>query len=439
MNGGVGNAVNLGDASDAASGLGNVTVTCGVGGSTSLTVDDAADANGQLIAVTATSLTISGGPTFDYSNAALTGLTFEAGSGGGNDITITGSPQLVADPTVINVSAPLDHPDAVSVGDASDPASGLAGNVNVQGSGFASLTIDDSASTTAHAYLLQSNQFTIGAVPGVGFGGLTNLTSLTLKGSSGGDTWSVTGTPASATADIETNPGTGKSDAVTLGGLSHLASSGLGAIVVRGDVSGRTTLTIDDSGDTNSTSPLLEYNSTTDLSDLTGLSASTISFDPSTVGTVFLKSGSGSSNTLTVDFRQGNPVPNIFNFQGTLGVNNALVLQGELPGPTPFGGEVWAPLGAGAAEVEFLTASLATTVQFSNTSLITDTIPVTSYRFGAPTSGQVVNVTTGPPVGSLLTDEISSGDMPSAFAPVDFANKTNVLIDLNGVTNPTYI
>jgi hypothetical protein len=435
---GADNSVTVGGMSNPADGLGSINILSESPGTTALTVDDLSDASPQTISIDATSLSFLNGPSFLYNNADLTGLTLDASSSCGNNITVTGSPQLVALPTVISVSAPLDHPDTVSVGDASDPASGLAGNVNVQGSGFASLTIDDSASTTAHAYHLQSNQFTIGAVPGVGFGGLTNLTSLTLKGSSGDDTWSVTGTAATATTDIETNPGTGENDSVSLGDPSNL-TSGLGAIVVQGDVSGRTTLTIDDSGDTNSTTPLLEYNSTTALSDLTGLSASTISFDPSTVGLVNLESGSGSSNTLTVDFSQGNPVPNIFNFEATLGVNNALVLQGELPGATPFGGEQWVPLGIGAAEVEFSTASLFTTVQFSNLASITDTVPVSSYVFGAPSNAQVVNVTTGPPVDSFLTDEIFSGDMPSAFAPVVFANKTNVLIDLRGVTNPMYV
>ena len=438
MGTGAANSVTVGDVLNPASGLGSINFLTEFPGSTSLTVDDSSDASPQTVSIDATSLSFNNGPGFVYNTAALTGLTFDAGSAGGNVITVTGSPQLVADATAINVSAPQAKPDAVTVGDASDPASGLAGNVNVLGSGYASLTIDDSGSTTAHSYALQSNQFTIGAAPGFGFGSLTGLTNLTIKGSSGGDTWSVTGTPTTATTDIETNPGAGKTDPVTIGNESHPAS-GMGAVAVHGDLSGTTNLIIDDSSDTNSTSPMLEYNTTTNLSDLTALSASTISFDPNTVSYVNLAAGSGSSNTLTVDFSQGNPVPTIFDFEGMQGETNALILQGELPGPTPFGGEIWAPLGPGAAETEFLTASLATTVQFSNLASITDTVPVTEYNFSAPSSAQVINITTGPTIGALFTDEISSGDMPSAFAPIDFANKTNVLIDLRGITNPTYV
>ena len=438
MGTGATNAVTVGDVLSPASGLGSINFFTEFPGSTSLTVDDSGDASPQTVGIDATSLSFINGPGFVYNTAVLSGLTFDASTAGGNDITVTGSPQLVADATVINVSAPNDNPDSVMVGSEIDPASGLTGNVNVQGSGSASLTIDDSASTASASYDLTSMGFSIGETPSVSYSGLTGLTGLTIQGSSGGDTWSVTGTPTTATTNLETNPGTGKTDWMTLGNESHPAS-GLGAVRVHGDLSGTTSLTIDDSSDTNSTTPLLEYNSTTNLSDLTGVSAATISFDPSTVSYVTLATGSGSSNTMMVDFSQGNPVPSIFDFEGMQGVNNALILQGELPGPTPFGAEDWAYLGADAAELAFGIGSVFTTVQFSNLASITDTVPVSSYRFDAPSNAQVIHVTTGPAIGSLSTDEISSGDIPPVFTPMDFANKADVLVDLRDVTNPTYV
>jgi hypothetical protein len=438
------NAIKLGDATHAASSLGSINILTDTGGSTSLTVDDASDTSAQTVGIDATSLSFDNGPGFVYNTSDLAGLTFDSSSAGSNDITVTGSPQLIADATVIDVSAPQDNPDAVTVGNAIDPAAGLAGNVNVQGSGYASLTIEDSGSTVAGAYFLQSNQFAFGAAPGVGFGGLTNLTSLTLKGSSGGDTWDVTGSPTSAITTIDANPGVGKTDSVSLGDGSHPAS-GLGAIVVKGDLAGKTELTIDDSADTSSTSPVLEYNDTTDLSDLTDLAPSTISFNPTSVTDVSLEPGSGSSNTLTVDFSQGNPLPagasSSFNYEGTLGADNALVLQGEMPGPTPFDSETYAPTmgNTGAGMITLTTGGLTSTLNFGNLTPITDTVPVTSYTFTAPSNAHVVNITTGPDVGPLVTDQISSGDDPSAFELVDFANKTDVLVDLSNVTNPTYI
>ena len=135
MGPGTGNSIKLGDATHAADALGNVTVTTSGSapdpGTTGLEVDDAAGDAGQTIDVGSGALVFTDGPTFNYVGAKLVGLTLDAGTAGGNAITVTGSPELVGLPTTIKDAAPSDSPDAIMIGDAADPASGLAGNVVV--------------------------------------------------------------------------------------------------------------------------------------------------------------------------------------------------------------------------------------------------------------------------------------------------------------------
>src|SRR6185437_2852759 len=87
-------------------------------GSTSLTVDDTDGAGGQTITVGDMSLDFTGGPSFNYCGADLAGLTLDASSAGGNAITVTGSPQLIAYVTTINDDAPALNPDSIAIGDA---------------------------------------------------------------------------------------------------------------------------------------------------------------------------------------------------------------------------------------------------------------------------------------------------------------------------------
>jgi hypothetical protein len=441
-----GTAITLGGPGAPASNFGTAfDVANSSGGTTGLTVDDSADSASQTIGVTSSSLSFTGGPTFTYGGAYLIGLGLEAGAADGNAITVTGSPVRAGDFFRINDSATSDHPDTITIGDAAHPASGLIGDVTVSGPGATSLTIDDSGSTASGAYSLQAGQFAIGAAPVLPLNNLTGLTGLTIKGSSGGDTWDVAGTPAGVATTIATDPAGGDSDLVTLGGANGNGWQ-VGSVAVDGGGAGNTILSIDDSGDTSSRAPMLEYDSTSGLSDLTGLSASTFAFNAGVADVnLFPSSSAGVTTTLTVDFSQGNPLPSggtsIFTFLGLLGASNALILQGELPGSTPFDSEAYTPTAneAGAGAITLTAGSATSTLDFGGLAPITDTVPAIRYTFTAPSNAQIVNVTNGPSVGAFATDTISSGDTSSAFELVNFANKNDVLIDLTAIVDPTYV
>lgn len=444
-----GDTLSLGNSSYAASGLGDVTVTTSGtppdNGSVALTVDDSADASGQIVNLGASSLTFLGGSTFTYGGANLTGLTFDAGSAGGNTVTMTGSPELIAYTTDIVTGAPSDNPDAIVIGNAANPFSTLAGDVAIQGSGAASLTIDDSGNTAATSYIF-NNKFSAGAFPVVFFSSATGLTGMTVKGGSGGDTWDVTGTPASVTTVIETAPASGKADTVSLGGSTAGMASSLAGVTVDGGGAGLTNLVINDVNDTTSRTPLLQDNSVAGLSELTGLSASTLAFN-SGVSQVSLMPSSiaGVTTALTVDFSQGNPLPvgsaTSFHFAGVLGASNTLTLQGELPSSTPFDSETYTPLtnAPGAGTIAFMQGGNRSTLDFGGLTPINDTVSTTNYSFVAPSSAQVVDLVNGPTIGTATTDTISSGDTPSAFELVNFANKANVRVDLTAIASPTYL
>ncbi len=450
--GGDTDTVTLGGSSagTAASTLGDVVLHNGGAGFVALTIDDSAGDTGQAITVGTTVLSFAGGPSFTYGLVYLAGLTLDASSAGSNDITVNGSPKVIGGDITIDDAAPSDAPDSIMIGDASSPASGTEVDVTIAGSGSTSLTIDDSASTASASYLLQVGQFTIGAVPVIAFGTATGLTGLTLEGSSGGDTWDLAGSPGCVTtitthpAILPTIPPIVRSDSVTVDGTALKEFSG--DVNVEGGGAGTTSLTINDASTATPTSPLLEFNPTTGLSDLSGICASTFAFNAGVANVSLVPSSvPGITTTLTVNFTNGNPLPigaaTSFGFQGNLGASNSLVLQGELPLATPFDSEVYSPMpGApGSGTIGFTLASSTSTLIFGGLTPIDDTVPATSYTFVAPSTASLVEMSNGPSIGAFVTDTISSGDTPSAFELVNFANKANVLVNLTAIANPTYI
>ena len=436
------NSVNLGGPGVAAGGLGDVTVTTAgtppANGSTRLTVDDADDPTGRIITVGAAALAFACGPTFTYCGADLAGLTLDAGTSGGNAITVTGSPRSIEDHTGIVDSAPSDRPDAIAIGDAAHPSSTLAGDVWITGPGAASLTIDDSGSTASTSYRLDG-AISAGAAPVVSFCGATGLTGTTLKGSSGGDTWDITGTPGGVTT-IDTNPAGGRSDAVIVGGSASGTADLVGAVTVHGGGAGGTSLVINDTADLGSRLPLVSYSLASGLSDVTGISASTFAFGGVAHVSLLPSSQPGIATTLTVDFSQGNPLPaglaSSFDFIGLLGASNELVLQGELPGSTPFDSEVYSPTPnqAGAGVITLRSGPALTTLNFGGLTPIIDSVPASSYTFTPAASVGTIAVTDGPTAGST---RISDPSPSPSFEWVAYSNKANVTIDDSAVNQDT--
>jgi hypothetical protein len=417
-------------AGEAASQLGSATIT----GVTDLTINDSSDTSGRTIAMAATTVSFTGGPTITYTDGNLASLELEASNNGSNAVTVTGAPAGVT--STLGMGSGSGN--SLVLGDSTTPASGL-GNVTITGT--TGLTIDDSDDPTGQTIGVTATQFSLNGST-LDYSG-AHLTSPLFNAGTGGDTVDVTGSPAaiSGTAPISLNMGNATGNVVRLGGPS-VAASTLGGVTV----TGVTGLTIDDSDDMSSRTPMLEYNSITDLSELTGVSASTVAFS-STVTQVSLLASSNPSieMSLTVDFSQGNPLPagaaTAFNFDAALGASDSLILQGELNGSTPFDSESYSPTAGqpGAGAITLTAASATSTLNFGGLTPITDTVPATNYTFTAPSSAGVVNITTGPVVDTYQTDTISSGDDPSAFELVNFANKSDVLVDLSAIADPTYI
>ena len=440
MGTGTGNSVVAGYEADT---LGDVAVTTGAGGSAGLTIDDTSGSGSWAYGVTATAIHLGGGPTFTYGGATLSGLGLNTTNSGGDTVDVTGTPSLPPG-SPLSLSLFSGAGDAVNLGDATHAAAGLGSIAIGSGSGAPlDVTIDDSAGAGGAS---------IGIAPSVSFGpggptfdlGGAALNSLTLDASAlGTTTVRVTGSPAgiSGPAPITLAMGGAANNGVVLGGPSNPAS-GLGGVTV----TGTTGLTVDDSADWGTRSPLLQSNPTTDLSELTGLSASTIAFDGEVTHVSLVPSShSCVATTLTVDFSRGNPLPaeasSSFDFAGPLGGQNTLVLQGALPASTPFDSEVYspAPNQPGSGVITFQSGPAISTLDFGGLIPIIDTVAVNRYTFAGPSTAQVVDLTGGPTVGPFTTETISSGDTPSAFERVDFANKSTVLVDLSAIANPTYL
>ena len=218
--------------STAAATLGDVTINDSGSGQDNVTVDDAADATGQTVAVTASSLTIGAAPVFTYSGADLSGLTFDGGTAA-NTVDVTGT----SVGTTLAMGSSTSN--AVNLGDASHAASNLT---SVSITGTTELAVDDVADTTSQ-FVFVANTFLqmMPVSPFINYGGAT-LESLIFDSGTGSDTVDVNGTPAGITTTLAMGAST--SNAVNLGGAFSAAST-LGNVTV----TGTTGLTIDDSAD----------------------------------------------------------------------------------------------------------------------------------------------------------------------------------------------
>lgn len=291
------------------------------------------------------------------------------------------------------------------------------------------LTLDDSGGTVGQNWTIAPTSVS-GASPGAISWTAGQINQLNIQGGSGNNVFNVNDTSAttslnpgtgsdSITILATTNPltinsqGGGGSDTVTLTGGRAIA----GALSLTGDT-GQIGLTV--SADTTgaSLSPTLR------AGQLTGLTPQPIQFGAGTLSLLNYNGGAG-DDTLTVDFSAGNPIPasgGLF-YDGGLGFNT-LVLQGG-----SFTNQTYRAFGSTNGSIT-LDGSF---IGFNNLSPIIDTVPAVNYTFTGPDNLVVVNVVPGPISQGFQTTEINSGDTPVGFELVDFANKTNVTIDLTGI------
>ncbi len=309
------NSIKIGDATHAASSLpADQFQFISTGGTTNLTIDDSA--NSSAATATLSSSTLSFGvtqlPKFNYTSASLASLAFYGGSGG-NTINVNSTPASIT--TTIHSGSGVDSvnvqatgaggtlnldtqggnsADLVTLGGAAGAgAQNLNGALSIASTGGAvALTVDDSQDTTGRTVTLNASQLS-GLTP-TAINLASSLSSLTVKGGSGGNTFNVTGTPDNVGVTLDTGDGddtvnvqgTGSggsltidtqgsplADQVTLGGVIGVGAQGLLEPITVQSSGGLVSLTIDDSLDTTNHSNVVLSGA-----QLTGLTPAAINF-----------------------------------------------------------------------------------------------------------------------------------------------------------------
>jgi Bacterial Ig-like domain len=320
---------------------------------------DAGDTSAATFSISGSQISFSGqpaNPILNYSDSILSSLTVDGGSGG-NTFDVSGTPANAT--TTLNTGTGNDTTDVTATGtgstldingqSGSDTVTlggsttaplgmqGLAGTINVGNAfGFTALTLDDSQDPDAQTVQI-SDDGTGGQVTGISPATIAyvdaDISSLTINGGSGGNTFNVNGTLADAfivptlttlntgtgndvtnvlatnsgsTLDINGQDGT---DTVTLGGSPEgpLGMQGLSGTISVGNAEGSTALTLDDSEDTTGQTATMTDNGTTGT--VTGLSPATINYTDAGISSLTVNGGSG-GNTFTVDGTLVNPAFN---------------------------------------------------------------------------------------------------------------------------------
>ncbi len=239
------NTVTVGGAANGVQGItddSSVAVTS-TSGTTSLTVDDTHDTTGRSFSLDGSSVIGLAPGDITYTAGSVSALTVLGGSGG-NSITVVNTAPVMtttlhsgagADTvTILATTGPLmvdgdAGSDDVQVGDAGSMQA-VAGPVTVGStSGTTALSLNDSSDTVG-----QTATITAGSVSGlapatISFTG-ARLGSLSVNGGSGGNTFTVSGTPAGLTTTLHSGVG---ADQVNIQGTS-------GPLDLNGDAGGDT-------------------------------------------------------------------------------------------------------------------------------------------------------------------------------------------------------
>lgn len=163
------------------------------------------------------------------------------------------------------------------------------------------------------------------------------------------------------------------------------------------------------------------------------VSANVVTGPLSAYSTMEVDGDTTAGQTLTVDYTNGDPVPNAgvdFNPTAATGfLANSLVMLGG----TTFTSETYAMNGPGAGTITYSDSTQnGVQIAFTNLTPITDTVPSASFTFNAPGNAMIVNVNTGPSLG-VQTDQINDGGT-GQFELVNFANKTAVNVNVPAAT-----
>ena len=432
---------------------------------TNLVIDDSGDATATpSVALSATQLTGLAPATISFIGSDLSSLTVKGGTSV-NTFTVNATPTATitalytgattnpAGNTVFvkaTDTAGIDiHDqayDTVTIGD-STGLQNIKGPISVTNtSAKTALTLDDSPDTLSQTIAVSPTQvtFTTPAFPVSFTAG--QLSSLTIKGGSGGNTFNVNGTPGTGSTTLNTGTGTGgntvnvfatanalninsqASDTINLG--QNGSMSGItGAVTFTGSPAD---VILNDQSDSSSVVSTLGVSG--GVATLIGFPGP-INYTPSLLHSLTINGGSG-TDVLTLFFNGGNPLPvgtgNNFsaldqglNFNGG-GGPNTIDLLGN---PSVITNETYTASGPGAGNLNIGGTSL----NFTGLKPINDILAVTNYTFTAPaTPGQFVKFSNGPIFAFTQTATISDGtaSSPPAFELANIANKTNVALSI---------
>ena len=300
------------------------------------------------------------------------------------------------------------------------------------------LNLDDSGGTVGQNWTLSPTSVS-GASPAPIDWTAGQIDRLGINGGSGGNTFVVNDTNAATTI----NPGVGFDSLAILGTTNDLvidengaSASGpsdsiqvtlgpaiAGALSILGDVQ-NADLVLDG---TNSSA---NVTATLSQGQISGLMSQPIRFGTTTLSQISYLGGSG-ADTLTVDFSGGNPVPSTFGllYDGNAGFNTLALTGGS------FTDQEYRASNSTDGFITLADSRIQSSsfIRFLDLSPIIDTVPAENFTFVAPDNVVAVNIVDGPISQGFQTTEINSGDTPAGFELIDFANKTNVVVDLTGI------
>jgi hypothetical protein len=440
-----------------------------------LTINGGSGGNTFFVNDTTSNLGANSTPVDTDINTGTGNNTVDVDATGTNTLNITGQGGL----------------DTVTLGAAAGVGmQNLAGTINVTNPlGITVLTLDDSEDTVGQDATITDNG-TNGSVTGLSPATINyiddDISSLTINGGSGGNTFTFDGTltnifvPSPTVTTLNTGIGDNTVDVTASNAGSLLAIDGeggfdtvdiglgtlsdiAGAITVDNVTPGLDDLTVDGSSDPLShTFDLVSSGATSTLTDELGNMPGTITYTTAIIDTFALDAGPAGDQLLDIDFSGGNPIPTfgapglIFN-AGSLSATptntDGLNLFGELPSG-PFASETHNandptvfPQNGQYGSIDFddglgLPTSL-TSLDYIGLSPINDTTPATTYTFNDFGDDQSFTAQDGPvlnaPFGTnLQTIQFVNTPVspPPTFETTNVANKTNIVFNTPTPTVP---
>jgi hypothetical protein len=346
---------------------------------------------------TSVEVIVNGASVFTGPWASLAGITIAASTG--ND-TVNVENDAAGVPIVVNLG---NGTDVVNLSPVADNLGNLMAAVTVNGGGGAdTLNVNDQATATAQSWTVASNSLTRSGAGSVSYGGISNLV---VNGGGGNNTYTISGTQASAGTTLNTGAGTdtvnvqGTTAALTVnvqgGGGSDVVNVGLnnnlagihGALTIN-NASSPSHVNVNDTADGAShTAIALSAGS------LTGLAPAAINFGAGSVNLLAINVGNG-NNTYTIADVPASAGTTLNTGGGTdtvkvQGASNPLTVN------SAFGSSVHAiTLGSAANLLSGITAAVTVTAAANDTLALNDqgfagartfTVTASTVAWGGPT------------------------------------------------------